>query len=83
MYVAVGWIAVIKWGALADALTGTELALLVGGGALYSVGSVIYALHKPNPMPETFGYHEVFHALVVGGVTAHYLLMLSIVLGTR
>lgn len=83
VYVAVGWIAVIEWGALADALTGMELALLVGGGLLYTVGSVIYALHKPNPKPELFGYHEVFHAFVVGGVTAHYLLMLSIVLGTR
>lgn len=83
VYVVVGWIAVIEWGALHDALTGTELALLVGGGLLYTIGSVIYALHKPNPWPATFGYHEVFHALVVGGAASHYLLMLSIVLRTR
>lgn len=83
VYVVVGWIALIEIGPLADALTTGQLALVIGGGLLYTAGGVVYALHKPNPWPATFGYHEVFHALVVGGVTAHYLALLSLVLATR
>ena len=44
---------------------GGELALLAVGGGLYSVGAVVYALKWPNPWPAVFGYHEVFHTLVV------------------
>jgi hemolysin III len=46
---------------------------VVLGGVLYSVGAGIYAAHKPNPWPRTFGYHEVFHAFVVAGATAHFV----------
>ncbi len=48
------------------------MTLVVIGGVLYTVGAVVYALHKPNPWPATFGYHEVFHALVVLAALAHY-----------
>jgi len=41
------------------------VALLVISGVTYSLGAVVYALKKPDPFPKTFGYHEVFHALVV------------------
>lgn len=83
VYLVVGWIALVEFGALVDALTGGQLALIIAGGLLYTAGGVVYAVHKPNPRPATFGYHEVFHALVVAGVTAHYLALLSVVLGTR
>jgi hemolysin III len=83
VYVGVGWIAVLEWQALVDALSGAELALVLGGGLLYTAGGVVYALHKPNPRPLVFGYHEVFHALVVGGVATHYVAVLSLVLGSR
>jgi hemolysin III len=79
VYVAVGWLAMIEWSALVDALTGAELALLIAGGLLYTGGSVIYALHRPNPIPGVFGYHEVFHALVVGGVACHWVMVLLLV----
>jgi hemolysin III len=80
VYVVVGWLAVIEWSALVHALDGVELSLLVAGGLLYTIGSVVYALHRPNPIPGVFGYHEVFHALVVAGVASHYGLVLSLVL---
>jgi len=55
------------------ALTATELALVVAGGVLYTAGAVVYALHAPNPWPRTFGYHEVFHAMVVLAAAAHLI----------
>jgi hemolysin III len=81
VYVIVGWLAVIEWRALVDALDGLELGLLVAGGLLYTVGSVVYALHRPNPIPGVFGYHEVFHALVVAGAASHYAMTLALVVG--
>ena len=73
MYVAVGWVAVIDIGSLTDVLTGTELALVVLGGVLYSVGAAVYALHASDPWPATFGYHEVFHAMTVVAAICHYI----------
>lgn len=83
VYVVVGWGALLQWGALDAALTTPQMALLLGGGLLYTAGAVVYAAHRPNPWPATFGYHEVFHALVAGGVSAHYLLTLALVLHSR
>lgn len=47
--------------------------LLVVGGALYVLGAVVYALRRPDPLPTVFGYHEVFHALVVAAVACQYV----------
>jgi hemolysin III len=80
VYLVVGWIALIAIGDFVDALTSLELALVAGGGLLYTAGGVVYALHRPNPKPEVFGYHEVFHALVVAGASLHYLAVLSLAL---
>lgn len=46
--------------------------LLLLGGALFTVGAITYARRSPDPNPRVFGYHELFHALVVGGVFVHY-----------
>jgi hemolysin III len=79
VYLVVGWIAVVALPDYLDALSGLEMGFVVLGGVLYTAGGVVYALHKPNPWPATFGYHEVFHALVVGGAAAHYVAVLSLV----
>ncbi|MBS1848557.1 MAG: hemolysin III family protein [Actinobacteria bacterium] len=83
VYVAVGWGALLEWSALVAALSGIQLALLLGGGIVYTLGAVVYALHRPNPWPATFGYHEIFHALVMTGVVAHYGVVLSLILQAR
>lgn len=80
VYLAVGWVALVDIGALADALTVTQLGLVVAGGLLYSLGAVVYALHAPNPWPRTFGYHELFHSLVVLAAAAHFTAVTLIVL---
>jgi hypothetical protein len=43
------------------------VALMVCGGVLYSVGAIVYATKKPDPWPDTFGFHEIFHAFVIAG----------------
>lgn len=50
-------------------------ALLLGGGLLYTVGAVIVAVRRPDPAPPVFGYHEVWHLLVVGAVVLHYAMV--------
>lgn len=79
VYVAVGWAALVDIDGLAAALTGVELALVIAGGALYSVGAVVYALHRPNPWPATFGYHEVFHALIVVAAAMHVVAVAALI----
>lgn len=72
VYVVVGWSALADLGAYVEGTTAVEFGLLLAGGILYTIGGVVYALHAPDPWPATFGYHEVFHALVVGGAACHY-----------
>ena len=48
-----------------DAMNVAPLILLAIGGLLYSLGAVVYATKRPDPWPKTFGFHEVFHALVI------------------
>jgi hemolysin III len=50
----------------------TATALLALGGVLYSLGALVYAVRRPDPVPAVFGYHEVFHALVVVAALVHY-----------
>jgi hemolysin III len=72
VYVALGWVAVAAMPALADELGATGVVLLMGGGLLYTAGAVIYATKRPDPAPQVFGYHEIFHALVVAAAAAHF-----------
>lgn len=80
VYLIVGWSALIEIGALSEALNAIDTTLLWTGGGLYSVGAVVYAAKRPNPWPHTFGFHEVFHALVAGAATIHYVLVMRLAL---
>jgi hemolysin III len=70
--VGVGWVAVATVEELNQALGPVFLALLGMGGLLYTVGALIYALKRPNPNPAVFGYHEIFHALVLAAAACHF-----------
>ena len=72
-YVALGWSALAALPALIAALGLAATLLLAGGGLLFTAGAVVYALGRPNPVPEWFGFHEVFHSLVVAGAAVHFL----------
>ena len=67
-----GWIAAPYVGALAPALGVSGLTLLGVGGLVYTLGAVAYALKRPDPAPRWFGYHEIFHVLVIIGAGCHY-----------
>jgi len=64
-YLALGWVALLAMPQLLRELPLAPLILLAGGGLLYSAGAVVYARQRPDPWPATFGFHEVFHALVI------------------
>jgi hemolysin III len=70
--IALGWLALPAAPAVVDELGWVATALVGLGGVLYTVGAVIYARRRPDPLPAVFGYHEVFHALTIGGAAFHY-----------
>lgn len=74
-YVALGWAVVIAFPELMADLDLTPIVLFGAGGLLYSAGAVIYALRRPNPWPSTFGFHEIFHALVIAAALIHFVAM--------
>jgi hemolysin III len=72
VYIALGWVAVAAMPALARELGPVGVGLVMLGGLMYTAGAIIYAMGRPNPAPATFGYHEIFHALVVAAAAAHF-----------
>jgi hemolysin III len=72
LYIALGWVAVLAMPAVIGELGWVAAALLILGGLLYTVGAVIYARRRPDPLPAVFGYHEVFHAFTIAGAALHY-----------
>lgn len=70
---ALGWVAVVALPQLEERLQPSALTLLIAGGLLYSVGAVVYARRKPDPLPAVFGYHEVFHALTIAAAACQYV----------
>jgi hemolysin III len=72
-FVAIGWLGVVPFVQLINALPWEGTGLIALGGLLYTTGAVVYARRWPDPFPSWFGFHEVFHLFVVAGSTAHYL----------
>lgn len=76
LYIGLGWVCVFALPQIVAALAGAPLVLLAGGGALYTLGGVIYALRLPLPFTRPgFGNHEVFHLFVLAGSLCHYLMI--------
>jgi hemolysin III len=75
--VALGWAALAILPTLWSTLGPRAVMLLVGGGAVYTLGAVVYALRRPDPAPAVFGYHEVFHALVIAAAFLHFVAIAS------
>ena len=72
IYLAQGWVAVWFLPDFARSGGSAILWLVAVGGLAYSVGAVVYALKRPNPVPGWFGFHEVFHSLTVVGYCTHF-----------
>lgn len=81
VYVILGWTCVPFLPQLTARMTVAGMALFLAGGLIYSVGAVFYARKKPDPFPAVFGYHEVFHVMVVVASVCHFIAIQGIVLG--
>jgi hemolysin III len=74
-YLAVGWVGAVAVPALLRELGVAAFVLFLVGGILYTAGATIYAAQRPNPWPRTFGFHELFHVLVIAAAIVHFIAM--------
>jgi hemolysin III len=72
-YIALGWVAVFVLPDLLHNAGVAALVLILVGGAVYTIGGVVYGIKRPNPVPGVFGYHEVFHACTLVAAVCHYV----------
>jgi hemolysin III len=79
LYITLGWVPVLLVGA-GGSLPAGAYALMAAGGLVYSAGFVIFVVEWPNPWPGVFGFHEIWHLMVVVAALLHYLLMYFYVL---
>jgi hemolysin III len=76
IYLLMGWIVVIPISTLANTMPHTAIIFLAAGGLSYTIGAVIYAFKKPNPIPGFFGFHEIFHIFIIGGTLLHLIMVI-------
>lgn len=79
LYVLVGLLIFPYRTELKAALGPNDVLLIYTGGAVYVIGAIIYALKRPNPNPKIFGYHEIFHLLVMVGAFFHFLVIVKLI----
>ncbi|MEJ7789671.1 MAG: hemolysin III family protein [Thermoleophilaceae bacterium] len=72
IYVGLGWVAVAAAPGMVSAIGITASSMVGVGGVLYTIGAVVYARRRPDPVPTVFGYHEVFHVLVIVAAALQY-----------
>jgi hemolysin III len=70
--IGLGWVAVVVFPQILDRVGIAGSLLVLAGGLAYTAGALVYALRRPDPFPTVFGYHEVFHALVIVAVAFQY-----------
>ncbi len=77
LYIAMGWVCVLAFTQLINALSRTAFVWLLAGGIVYTIGGIIYALKLPifNAKHKYFGSHEIFHLFVMGGSFCHFVFM--------
>lgn len=78
-FVLMGWTFVIRGGEILTGLSTLQFLLLLAGGLSYTIGAVVYARKRPDPWPGHFGYHEIWHILVLGGFGFHWALVMDLV----
>jgi hemolysin III len=71
--ISLGWVGVLAMPQVLEHAGVAAFSLLVAGGLAYTLGAVVYAVRRPNPVPAVFGYHEVFHAFTLIAVACQYV----------
>ena len=79
---ALGWVGVVVFPQLLTRTGILASTLVLASGVCYTLGGIVYARRRPDPFPAVFGYHEVFHALVVAAVAVQYSVVAFFVLPT-
>ncbi len=79
IYLTLGWLPVLLAPWLWMATGWVTMALLLGGGILYTVGAVVVGLRRPDPWPTVFGYHEIFHLFVIAAVAVHAVMLARLI----
>jgi hemolysin III len=79
-YIALGWVAVFVMPELLHSGGVAVFTLILAGGAVYTVGGLVYALRRPNPVPGIIGFHEVFHLCTLIAALCHYVAIWLVVL---
>lgn len=72
LYVALGWSALLGAKTVYDGLDAMGLALLVGGGVVYTLGAIVYAAKRPDPWPRYVGFHGLWHVFVLVGAALQF-----------
>jgi hemolysin III len=79
-YLAVGWVGVVATPQMFSRLGVAVTVLLLVGGVLYTAGAVIYGMRRPDPFPTVFGFHELFHVLVIAAAALQFVAVSLVVL---
>jgi hemolysin III len=77
--ISLGWVGMVAFGQLTKVHI-AGLVLVCVGGLFYTVGAIVYARRRPDPVPHVFGYHEVFHALTLAAASCQYVAIAFFVL---
>jgi hemolysin III len=79
-YLVVGWVGIVAAPELFASLGVAAAVLVLVGGGLYTVGAIVYSVRRPDPFPAVFGYHEIFHVLVIAAAATQFVAVSLIVL---
>jgi hemolysin III len=79
LYVLMGWMCVVAAGQLARALPAPAIRWLLAGGVVYTVGALVYLAKRPRLWPGRFGYHDLWHCMVLVGSACHFIAVIGYV----
>ena len=79
LYMALGWLAIVALPQMLRAMSVAEVVLMLTGGLIYTAGAIVFATRRPDPRPDVFGYHEVWHVFMVVAAACHFVLVALVV----
>ena len=82
-YAGLSSLVLLDWSEVAAGLGPAGVALIVGGCAVYLFGAIVYALRRPDPRPEVFGYHEIFHLAVIVASACHFAAIVRVMIASN
>ena len=75
LYIVLGWAAVVALPVVVTSIPPSGLALMLTGGIAYTAGAIVFLRRSPDPRPDVFGFHEVWHACTVIGAVSHFAMV--------